>query len=93
MCESNFSCVQLLGYVITCREDRGRSTRLDDPTAEVRKTLWLSDFQTEDDVYEAARVPVKPYTRYDCSIASMNTYGVGQPGSRVSVVTPQTGEL
>ena len=93
MCESNFSCVELLGYVIVCREDRRQSTPVNDPTAEVRKTLWLSDYQTEDAVYEAARVPVKSFTRYDCSMSSMNTYGVGQPGSRVSVVTPETSEL
>lgn len=52
-------------------------------------TVWLSDIpdlRTSD-----FSLPVKPFTRYTCSVASMNTYGVGQPGSRISVQTPETG--
>ncbi len=82
VCESNFTCVELLGYVITCRAEISRE--------EVRNTVWLSDFQDEDEVFENARVQVKPFTRYDCSVASLNTYGVGQPGSIISLKTPET---
>ncbi len=82
VCESNFSCVELLGYVITCRAEISME--------EVTNTVWLSDFQNEIEVFQNARVQVKYFTRYDCTMASLNTYGVGQPGSKVSLRTPET---
>lgn len=81
-CRSNFSCIELLGYVISCREDSTQE--------EVLLTVWLSDI--EDLEAADSRLPVKPFTRYTCWMASVNTYGVGQPGSRVAVQTPEIGE-
>ncbi len=82
LCESNFTCVELLGYVIICRDE--------DTMKEVRKTVWLSDYQDDEEVFANARIEVNYFTRYDCAIASQNTYGVGQPGSKVAVTTPET---
>ncbi len=82
VCESNFSCVELLGYVIICRDE--------DTMKEVRKTIWLSDYQNDEEVFDSARIELNYFTRYDCAMASQNTYGVGQPGSKVSVFTPET---
>ena len=79
-CQSNFSCIELLGYVISCRAENS----VEDMTL----TIWLSDIEDSDT--SDFLLPVKPFTRYTCSMASMNTYGVGLPGSRISVDTPET---
>lgn len=85
VCESNFSCVELLGYVIICRDQ--------DTSKELRKAIWLSDYQDDEEVFDNARIEVSYFKRYDCAVASQNTYGVGQPGSRISVSTPETSAL
>lgn len=83
-CQFNFSCFEVLGYIIRCRNIRS-------PSDEIRKIVWRNELQI--DPYNSTRVNflVKPYRTYTCDMASINGYGTGLYGSRIDVDIPQRG--
>lgn len=83
-CQFNFSCFEVLGYIIRCRNIRS-------PSDEIRKIVWRYELQI--DQYNSTRVnfSAKPYRTYTCSMASINGYGTGLYGSRIDVDIPQRG--
>ena len=83
-CQFNFSCFEVLGYIIECRNIH----RLGDG---IRKIIWRDELQI--DQYNSTRVnfSAKPYRTYTCTMASINGYGAGIFGSRIDVDIPQRG--
>ena len=82
-CEGDFACIKVLGYIIECTTDR-----IED---EIRKIVLTSQVTRTTDSLTSIEFLVRPFTRYQCSIGSMNSYGLGFSGSRVSIQTYELG--
>ena len=81
-CGNNFNCTEALGYVATCQEELTRY--------ELRKTIWQSEL--EDVAVAVTTMIAAPYARYSCTLAALNSYGIGYAGSIITVETPESGE-
>ncbi len=71
---------------MTCQSEHTNGVYAEDLMMEI----WQSNLHnvTKATVTMAA----KPYTEYTCSMAAFNAYGVGIPGSKSFVVTPESCE-
>ena len=85
-CQFNFSCFEVVGYIIECR-----SINRDED--EIRMIIWRNELEIYQNnsfgVTWRTTFSAKPFRRYICQMASINGYGTGIYGSRVDVETPQ----
>lgn len=82
-CGNNFNCSEALGYVATCREEA--------TGYELRSIVWQS--QVEGVAVAVTTMVAAPYTRYSCTVAALNSYGIGYAGSIITVETPESGNF
>ena len=82
-CQFNFSCFEVLGYIIQCRS----ISRIGD---EIRKIIWRNELDMDQNSsFGVTTFSVKPFRTYVCQMAAINGYGTGIYGSRVDVEIPQ----
>lgn len=81
-CDTEFSCLEVLGYIIMCR---------DNENAEIRRIVWQFEVAELRGSLASVNLSVRPFTRYQCFMASVNGNGVGFYGSSVIVNTDELG--
>ena len=83
-CRFNFSCFEVLGYIIQCRHD-------DD---EIRIIIWRNELETDqNNSFGETTFSAKPFRTYQCAMAAINAYGFGHFGSAIDVKIPQLSML
>lgn len=76
-CRFNFSCFEVLGYIIQCRSNFD----------EIRKIVWRSELQMDQNNSLGEKMfSVKPFRTYQCAMAGINAYGAGIFGSVQDVI-------
>ena len=82
-CQFNFSCIEVLGYIIECRS----ISRDED---EIRKIIWRNELEMDqNNSFGVTVFSAKPFQTYQCKMAAINTYGTGLFGSGIDVEIPQ----
>jgi len=80
-CDSNFSCIEVLGYVASC-EDEEEGT-------EVRKLVWQNEVMDSLNGVASTNLSLRPFTRYRCILEALNSYGRRSTSPINSLFTPQ----
>ncbi len=83
-CNNNYSCIEVLGYVVVCQDDDGND--------DVRKIVWHYEVANDSDGIGSTNLSMRPYTLYRCMMASLNRYGLGFFGAIDSLRTPELGK-
>ena len=82
-CQFNFSCFEVLGYIIQCRS-------IGNDGDEIRKIIWRRDLEIDQNsTFGVTTFSAKPFRTYQCSMAAINGYGTGLYGSGIDVEIPQ----
>lgn len=81
-CGRDFGCVEVLGYIIMCRVG---------VTVEIRRTVWMFEVVELRGAIASMNLSARPFTTYQCSMASFNGNGIGFYGSRVELAGVELG--
>lgn len=82
-CRFNFSCFEVLGYIIQCLS-------IGSDRDEIRKIMWRNELEVDqNNSFGETVFFAKAFRTYTCRMAAVNSFGAGLYGSTTDVKIPQ----